>query len=150
MRAPHFMDTAHILRFVKSKSNWIEKRVRIALENSAHTLPKLESAEEKKMRKLALDAFIERSCYYGEKMGVRFKKIRLSSAKTRWGSCSLRGNLSFNWKLIQAPVEILNYVVVHELAHLVEHNHSPRFWAKVAEFHPDFKTAKQWLKKHEL
>ncbi len=150
VRAPRSLSEKDVLRFVEEKGSWIEKKVRQSAERSRTAIPAPGPAEEKRLKILARDAFIERSCLYAARMGVEFKKIRLSSAKTRWGSCSVRGSLSFNWKLIQAPVEILDYVVVHELAHLIEHNHSPRFWAKVAEFFPDYKKAKLWLKNNRL
>jgi predicted metal-dependent hydrolase len=82
------------------------------------------------------------------KMGLSFARIRISSARTRWGSCSSRGTLSFTWRLVLAPIEIVDYVVVHELAHLREPNHSPRFWAIVEKFMPDYKRRRDWLKKN--
>ena len=150
VRAPRSLSEREVLRFVEEKSPWVEKKVRQAVERAGTAIPAPGPAEKKRLKTLARDAFIERSCLYASRMGVQFEKIRLSSAKTRWGSCSLKGSLSFNWKLIQAPVEVLDYVVVHELAHLVEHNHSPRFWAKVAEFFPGYQQAKLWLKSNRL
>jgi predicted metal-dependent hydrolase len=72
--------------------------------------------------------------------------VRISSARTRWGSCSSRGSLSFTWRLVMAPVEVVDYVIVHELAHLRVHNHSPEFWKEVARLMPDYAQRKQWLK----
>lgn len=144
VRAPHRLSETEIARFLEKSSAWIEKHL-----SRAAARPKpapLSKEEEKRLRALALDGFIERCVLYAGKMGVEFKKIRLSSAQTRWGSCGPQGNLSFNWRLIQAPTEILDYVVVHELAHLIEHNHSRRFWAKVEEFCPDYRAARKWLR----
>jgi predicted metal-dependent hydrolase len=73
-------------------------------------------------------------------------RVRISSARTRWGSCSSRGSLSFTWRLVMAPVEVVDYVIVHELAHLRVHNHSPEFWKEVARLMPDYAQRKQWLK----
>ena len=98
------------------------------------------------LQQQALALFQERCGFYADRLGVRIRRLRLSSAQTRWGSCGPQGNLSFNWRLIQAPTEILDYVVVHELAHLIEHNHSRRFWAKVEEFCPDYRAARKWLR----
>jgi predicted metal-dependent hydrolase len=81
-------------------------------------------------------------------MQVSPKGITVRDQRTRWGSCSNRGTLSFNWRLIMAPPEILNYVVVHELAHLKVPNHSPEFWALVGQHYPDFKAARMWLKEN--
>lgn len=83
---------------------------------------------------------------YAPLMGVRPTKISQRDQRTRWGSCSHRGTLSFNWRLIMAPPEILNYVVIHELAHLRHHNHSTAFWAMVAQYDPNVKKYRTWLK----
>jgi hypothetical protein len=82
------------------------------------------------------------------RMKLKPKRIILRSQRTRWGSCSSTRNLSFNWRLIMAPPEVLSYVVIHELAHLAEHNHGPRFWSLVEKFCPDFHQHKAWLKQH--
>jgi predicted metal-dependent hydrolase len=81
-------------------------------------------------------------------MGVRPARIQLRDQRSRWGSCSRRGTLSFNWRIILAPPEVLDYLVVHELAHLAEHNHGPRFWALVAQHDPDFQAHQRWLRDH--
>jgi predicted metal-dependent hydrolase len=83
---------------------------------------------------------------YAPLMAVRPVKISLRDQRTRWGSCSHRGTLSFNWRLVMAPAEILNYVVIHELAHLRHHNHSAAFWAFVAQYDPNVKKYRFWLK----
>jgi predicted metal-dependent hydrolase len=84
--------------------------------------------------------------YYKNKMGVNFQQFRIKEQKTRWGSCSGKANLNFNWKLILAPEETLNYVVVHELSHLKEMNHSKRFWDEVEKWMPDYKNHIAYLK----
>ena len=150
MRAPKFLSDRQIARFISEKSEWLDKKIHEVTERAKTAPVALSAAEEKELRERARDAFIERSCLYASKMGVRFEKIRLNSARTRWGSCGPKGNLSFNWRLIQAPVEILDYVVIHELAHLIERNHSKRFWAKVAEFCPNYHAARDWLKKNKI
>ena len=81
-------------------------------------------------------------------MGVHATHWTFRYMKTRWGSCSAKGNLNFNWKLALMPEEILDYLVVHELAHRVEMNHSPAFWAVVAEEIPDYKTRREWLRQN--
>jgi predicted metal-dependent hydrolase len=83
--------------------------------------------------------------YYSINYNFRFKKFRISSAEKRWGSCSASGNLNFSWRLIMAPDDIIEYVVVHELAHLEELNHSERFWNKVEAILPDYKIRRKWL-----
>ena len=83
-------------------------------------------------------------------MGVSYNSINLSGAKHRWGSCYPGGNLRFNWRLIMAPKNIVDYVVVHELAHLAEPNHSKRFWAVVEKAFACHREAKEWLKDNQL
>lgn len=82
-------------------------------------------------------------------MGVNPVRISIRNQRSRWGSCSIRGNLSFNWRLIMAPPEVLDYVVVHELAHMKEHNHSKAFWAIVGRYSPDYGKYRTWLKQNQ-
>lgn len=81
-------------------------------------------------------------------MRVSFSSLTIRDQRTRWGSCSSKGTLSFNWRLVMTPPTVLQYVVVHELAHLTVANHSALFWLRVAQFYPDFKKARLWLKKN--
>lgn len=87
-----------------------------------------------------------RTEYYADINNLKYTKIKISNAKTRWGSCSYNGNISINWRLIMAPVEVLDYVIVHELVHLKIDNHSKDFWQNVEKIYPDYKKAKKWLK----
>jgi predicted metal-dependent hydrolase len=98
------------------------------------------------LQREARQAFGERVQVRSAEMGVQPRRIFLREQRSRWGSCSARGNLSLNWRLIQAPPEVLDYVVVHELAHLREFNHSKRFWALVAAHCPEYKRWMRWLK----
>jgi predicted metal-dependent hydrolase len=77
--------------------------------------------------------------------GLRYNGLRISGAATRWGSCSSQGSLNFSWRLVMAPLWVIDYVIAHELAHLTEHNHSRRFWKRVEAMYPNFKEAKRWL-----
>jgi len=94
------------------------------------------------MQNEARSLFRERLALYETRLGVRHRVLRLSSAKTRWGSCSADGRILLNWRLIHFPVSSIDYVVAHELAHLKEMNHGPRFWATVAALLPDYETAR--------
>jgi predicted metal-dependent hydrolase len=94
--------------------------------------------------------FRERLDLYAPRVGVTYNAFAISSAGTRWGSCTVAGNIRLNWKLIHYPLALLDYVVVHELAHLREMNHSPRFWAVVGEVFPDYDGAKAALKKRSV
>lgn len=97
-------------------------------------------------KKQALTDFTRRIALFAAKLGVETPPIFLSSARSRWGSCNSRGEVRLNWRLLQAPPQIINYVVAHELAHLKEMNHSAKFWATVARIYPDYKTAEKELK----
>ncbi len=99
-------------------------------------------------RQQAIIIFNQRAIIFSKLLGVRYKKIKLSNAKTRWGSCSSLGNINLAWRLIMAPLEIIDYVIVHELAHLLQANHSQRFWAEVQKILPDYKNRRKWLKEN--
>jgi predicted metal-dependent hydrolase len=94
----------------------------------------------------AADKVAERVSVRSAQMGLYPKRVFIRNQRTKWGNCSSLGNVSFNWRLIGAPPEVLDYVVVHELAHLKEMNHSPRFWSLVSVYCPDFMRHKAWLK----
>jgi predicted metal-dependent hydrolase len=85
---------------------------------------------------------------YAEEMDLRYKKLRITSAQTRWGSCSSLGNLNFPWRLVMTPLEAIDYVVVHELAHLRHPNHSKVFWVLVASILPDYMARRKWLREN--
>jgi len=99
-------------------------------------------------KKLALDFFQKRALIYSKLLGVSYTKIKLSNAKTRWGSCSSTGNINLSWRLIMSPIEVIDYVVIHELAHLIEPNHSKHFWMHVARIQPEYKLYRKWLKEN--
>ena len=93
---------------------------------------------EKKLR--------EKSERFAKQMGVTFASVGIKSFKSRWGSCSGDGNILYNWRIIMAPNGIVDYVVVHELCHLIHHNHSPEFWKAVGKVVPDYQREKEWLR----
>jgi len=97
-------------------------------------------------KKQALVDFTRRLEIFSSKLGVSFSSFNLSNAGSRWGSCNSRKEIRLNWRLLQAPPHIINYVVCHELAHLKEMNHSAKFWATVASIYPDYKLAEKELK----
>lgn len=96
----------------------------------------------------AADIFLDRLSLYEPRVGQQHAKLRLSSAKTRWGSCTTTGTISLRWTLIMAPLSVIDYVVVHELCHLVHMDHSRSFWKLVKSIYPDYHAAVQWLKLH--
>ncbi len=91
---------------------------------------------------------IERATVHAETLGVSFGRIAIKDTRSRWGSCSSKGNLNFSWRLLLGPHSVFDYVVAHEVAHLKELNHSPAFWNHVETLCPDFKTQRAWLRKH--
>lgn len=103
---------------------------------------------EKRYKNAARTQLEARTAYYQTITGGSYTSISIRDQKTRWGSCSSRGTLSYNYRLIFAPPKVLDYVVVHELCHLTYLNHSKDFWNKVASVMPDYKIYKNWLKEH--
>lgn len=106
------------------------------------------TALEKRYKDAARDYIPKRVAYFQTMTGGNYTRITIRDQKTRWGSCSSNGTLSFNWRLMLAPPAILDYVVVHELCHLTHMNHSSAFWATVESVYPDYRTARKWLKEH--
>lgn len=148
VRAPYSCEKKRIDRFLLEKENWIRQKVKLQKENAMKWQEKREmpEAEKKYYRNLAREVLGARTGYYARKMGVTYGRISIREQKTRWGSCSSAGNLNFNWKLVLMPPELLDYVVVHELAHRKEMNHSPRFWAIVERELPDYCNRREKLK----
>ena len=93
----------------------------------------------------AKEVLLERSKLYGGVMNASFKKLNITGANTRWGSCSSSGSINFSWRLVMTPLEVIDYVVVHELAHVTHKNHSKKFWDLVGRFYPEYKNARKWL-----
>lgn len=89
-----------------------------------------------------------RTAHYARLMGVVPRSVVVKQYKSRWGSCSVMGDIAYNWQIIIAPSAVVDYVVVHELCHLRQHNHSPRFWQAVADILPNYRDNRQWLKTH--
>jgi predicted metal-dependent hydrolase len=99
---------------------------------------------------LAKRDFADRARALAARLGKSVTRVGVRDPKSRWGSCSSRGALSFSWRLIFAPEPVIDYVVAHEVAHLVEMNHSPRFWRVVASLVPDSAAPRAWLKRHRM
>lgn len=143
VRAPKRMRIEEIKRFVESKAGWIEKH----LSNlTAQEQQKLTDQELRALREKARTLVTERVQFYAPLIGVTYNQIAIRAQHTRWGSCSSKGNLNFNCLLALVPPEVLDYVVVHELCHRKELNHSDRFWNEVGKILPDYKDRKKWLK----
>jgi predicted metal-dependent hydrolase len=112
------------------------------------TQEEVRAALEAWYRRQAARVFAERLAVCNAAYGFSYGRVSIREQKSRWGSCSRKGNLNFNWRLLLAPLPVLDYVVTHELAHLKEPNHSPRFWALVASACPEYQTQRRWLRQH--
>ena len=149
VRAPLRTSEAAIRRFVEGKQTWLEThlaqvRDRMAAAGAAE---RMTEAEREKLRARAGPVFEARADHFAPLLGVSRGKITVRTQRSRWGSCSAQGNLSFNALLLLAPPEVLDYVVVHELCHRREMNHSPRFWAEVERLVPDWRQHRLWLRR---
>ena len=143
---PRRLPKPQIQAFVDSKLPWIEKHLaRIAARPS---LPPFTPEELHDLAARAKEYIPQRAAYFSPQVGVSYGRITIRSQHTRWGSCSAGGNLNFNCLLMLAPPEVLDYVVVHELCHRRELNHSPRFWAEVERILPQYREQRRWLKEH--
>ena len=146
VRCPWNMPEKEIRRFVESKRSWIEKQL---AKQAAYALaPVLTQKELQELAEKARKEIPERVSHFANLMSVTYGRITIRTPHSRWGSCSGAGNLNFNCLLMLVPPEILDYVVVHELCHRKEMNHSPRFWAEVARILPDYKASRKWLKEN--
>ena len=153
-RVPVRASNQAVVAFIKERQAWIVEKWFLMRERQrkAKEQPEPDYAKNPELeaayRKEARERLKERADHFAGKMGVDYNRIAIKAAKTRWGSCSTKGNLNFHWKLILMPPEVLDYVVVHELAHRKEMNHSPRFWAEVERILPDYRERRRWLKEN--
>lgn len=148
VRAPFFTSKKWIEQVLTEKEEWIEATLlQIEAEKKYH-IPEFHENEIKKYRKEAGKILSAKAEYFGRNMKVSYERIFIKDQKSCWGSCSARKNLNFNWRLVLMPEEILDYVMVHELAHLKQLNHSPEFWRIVEEVLPDYKVRRKWLKEN--
>ena len=150
VRAPMGMPERDILRFVSEKEEWIERAQRKVFEarERAENVEPLSDADIEALASRALEYIPRRVEHFAPLVGVSYGGITIRNQRTRWGSCSGKGNLNFNCLLMLTTDSIIDYVVVHELCHLKEMNHSPRFWAEVERILPDYKKSRLWLKQN--
>lgn len=146
VRAPLRAPKWQIEAFLRQHWDWVEReRARQAALPKAE---KLSGEELTALKKRARRVFLARAAYYAPVVGVSYTRITVRSQRTKWGSCSAKGGLNFNCLLLLAPAEVLDYVVVHELCHRREMNHSARFWAEVERVLPDYAAARKWLRQN--
>lgn len=147
VRAPLRYPADRIEAFVRQHEPWLQKKLSEQKERGS-ALPVLSREEEYACREQARQVLGEKTAYYARRMGVTYGRISIRGQKTRWGSCSAKGNLNYNWKLMLCPEKVQNYVVVHELAHRREMNHSKAFYRIVEEILPDYRDSIRWLKEN--
>jgi predicted metal-dependent hydrolase len=141
-----YLGKAYPLEIVDGKRQPLELKGHFRIGRSM--LSKAPAHFKKWYKEQALREITQRVNFYTAKMGVSYRQIKITSAQTRWGSCSAQGTLCFTWRLVMAPLPVIDYVVVHELVHLLEKNHAKAFWSKVGVIMPDYKVKKEWLKKN--
>jgi len=145
LTVPSWMAEDEVQRIVESHRDWIaveraKQRPRLRIDPRA--------VSETEARRAARELVIMLAEEEAQELGVAYKRIEIRDQRTRWGSCSTRGTLSFNWRLVLAPYEVLDYVVVHELCHIREPNHSRSFWKLVETRRPDWRAQRDWLHEH--
>lgn len=149
VRAPARLPLREIEKILLEREGWIRERLnanRATLDKAA--VAKLSAEEIRTLADEATRVIPERVRYYAPLIGVTYGRITIRNQKTRWGSCSSAGNLNFNCLLMLAPREVLDSVVVHELCHRKEMNHSDRFYAEVLRVFPEYRKWHGWLKKN--
>ncbi|MEZ3434082.1 MAG: M48 family metallopeptidase [Lachnospiraceae bacterium] len=148
VRSPYRVSRKQVERFLEEKSQWI-KTQQEKLRKGEEAKREITDEMRKRGVRMAMELIPERVRYYADIMGISYGRITIREQKTRWGSCSSKGNLNFNWKLMLMPEGVLDYVVVHELAHRIEMNHSKAFWAVVEQVLPDYRKRKALLRETE-
>lgn len=143
-------------RLVIKQSNGLGNRMRIEqldghilMTTPAGKAVNLEASLQRYLRQFATRLIPRRVHAVANAMNLQPRRISIRNQRTRWGSCSSRGTVCFNWRLVMATPEVLDYVIIHELAHLAAPNHSPRFWELVQTYCPDFKKHRSWLKNQQ-
>ena len=150
VRAPARMPVREINAFVLEKDDWIHAHLhQMAEKKRLREQYRKQALSKEELQELATQAMKlipQKVHYYAQIIGVTYGRITIRNQRTRWGSCSGKGNLNFNCLLLLMPEEVLDYVVVHELCHRKEMNHSARFWEEVEKILPDYRQRRKWLK----
>lgn len=150
VRAPKWVSLRDIRYFIDERENWIRKaKQKIEQkreENKDEEVDRLTREELQELADKAMKVIPERVAYYAPKIGVTYGRITIRNQKSRWGSCSSRGNLNFNCLLMLTPPEVVDAIVVHELCHRKEMNHSKKFYNEIYRVYPDYDKWDKWLK----
>jgi predicted metal-dependent hydrolase len=145
VRTPYRVSKRTVEQFLYAHQTWILEKQHQVIAAEAQQVH-ITGEERKQGIELAKKLIPERVAYFAKQMDVTYGRITIREQKTRWGSCSSKGNLNFNWKLVLFEPELLDYVVVHELAHRIEMNHSANFWIIVESVLPDYKERRKRLR----
>lgn len=147
---PWFRTKAAATRLVNEKIVWIERRVVEAL--SAHRISFIPHSDREKREYVekARKLILERVEYFNQYYGFSYNRLAIKNTSSQWGSCSSKRNLNFNYRLYFLPIQLLDYIVVHELCHLKEMNHSKNFWSLVGQTIPDYKNRRKWLERYVI
>lgn len=152
-RIPARLSDRELKAFIEKQQDWILKKVdQVKKRADARTkikVPSMDALSDAEIQKIK-DKIADRVKYYCAVMQVTVGRITIRNQKTRWGSCSSAGNVNFNYQLYYLPDELLDYVVVHELAHRRHMNHSKEFWSEVAQYCPDYRARRKQLKEYQL
>lgn len=149
VKAPRHLSRKELNRYVEEKQSWIESMLQQNQINYDEFLGlSIQPEEIIQAKQQAKQIITKKVEVYARQLGVTYGSITIRSQKTRWGSCSSKGNLNFNWKICLAPEGVINYLVVHELAHRKEMNHSKNFYRVIATILPNYQESEQWLKQY--
>lgn len=147
VRAPRFYPKEKIESLLSEKREWIEKGV-LKMKNAVAKRKETDGGDIEGLTKEAYEYLPKRVRELSERVGVDYGKITVRHQKTRWGSCTSEGNLSFNCMLMKTPKDVIDYVIIHELCHRKEMNHSKNFWAEVERAMPEYEKMRKWLKEN--
>ena len=161
VRSSYWLTKYEIKQFLLKNELWIKQKVN---EQKSKVKTKLDLIDNQEMllggkrfgtprkqiqiivKEYAYNLLLEKTKSFSLIMSVNPISIKIKDYRSRWGSCSFKGDISYNWKIIFAPIEVIEYLIIHELSHLIFFNHSKEFWLKVEEFQPNFKNYRKWLK----
>lgn len=148
--APLHLSKELIEQFILQKASWVMRKIDACTRVSEYTLSRNTKRDFDAQKNAALDLVKARISEWNRVYGFPFRRITIKNLKTRWGSCSKKGNLNFHYQVIRLPARLVDYLVVHELCHLRELNHSKRFWNLVAQTIPDYSELRRELKRYRM
>jgi len=141
-----YLGRPYKLKIISTKKNdvTLDEDIKISIRGSGDP-KKILTKWYKEQARIVIEELVKK---YSKETGIKYSSVKISSAKSRWGSCNSKGGISFTWRLVMAPLDVIEYVVVHELVHIVQRDHSKRFWSKVGYIYPDYKIKRAWLRVH--